>query len=46
MHNVVNSADISGGKEKIMQALLGLTLVFLSALILNTVNPNFFVTGS
>lgn len=36
------SGDMSSGKEKIIQSLLGLALVFLSGLILYTINPNFF----
>lgn len=37
------SGDISTGKDRIVQALLGIVLVALSALILNFVNPTFFV---
>lgn len=37
-----SGADISSGKEKITKALMGIVLVFLSALILNTINPGFF----
>jgi len=36
------AGDISTGKDRIIQALLGLVLVFLSALILHTINPSFF----
>lgn len=36
------SGDISQGKDRIMQALLGVILIALSAVILNFVNPNFF----
>ena len=36
------SDQMSAGKEKITQALLGLTLVFLAALIMHTINPGFF----
>ncbi len=38
----LGSADVSAGKEKITQALLGLVLVFLAALIMHTINPGFF----
>lgn len=34
--------SIDSGKERITQALLGIVLVILSALILNFVNPSFF----
>ena len=37
-----SSGDMSSGKEKIIQSLLGLAIVFLSGLILYTINPNFF----
>jgi hypothetical protein len=37
------AGDISSGKDKIVKALLGLALVFLSALILHTINPSFFI---
>lgn len=33
---------ISKGKTRIIQSLAGLAVLFLSALILNTINPNFF----
>lgn len=33
------------GKERIIQALLGVVLVFLSALILHSINPTFFKFG-
>lgn len=36
------SSDVSAGKEKITKAILGLVLIFLSALILHTINPGFF----
>lgn len=36
------SGDISEYKQKIMQAISGIVLLFLSALILYTVNPDFF----
>jgi len=34
--------DISSAKNRITQALAGLALLFLSALILYTINPTFF----
>ena len=37
-----SGGDMSGGKEKIIQSLMGLCLVFLSGLILYTINPGFF----
>jgi threonine/homoserine/homoserine lactone efflux protein len=33
---------INKAKEKIMQSIAGLILLFLSAVILYTINPNFF----
>ncbi len=36
------SGDISEAKQKITQALSGIVLLFLSALILYTINPDFF----
>jgi len=36
------SAEVTAGKEKITKALLGIVLIFLSALILHTINPGFF----
>lgn len=45
MFSGVASGEISSGKEKITKALLGLALVFLSGLILHTINPSFFVWG-
>lgn len=38
----LGSGSNSAGKEKITQALLGLVILFLAALILNTINPDFF----
>ena len=38
----LGSAEASAGKEKITQALLGLVLVFMAALIMHTINPGFF----
>jgi len=40
-----SSGDVSTGKERITQALLGIVLVFLSGLILHTINPTFFTFG-
>ncbi len=40
------STEVSAGKEKITQALLGLALVFLAALIMHTINPTFFTYGN
>lgn len=37
-----NAERSAKGKERIMQSLGGLVLLFLSALILYTINPNFF----
>jgi len=37
-----NSEFVNQGKERIMQALLSLILLFASALILRTINPGFF----
>jgi hypothetical protein len=42
---VGNAGDISSGKDKITRALLGLVLVFMSALILHTINPAVFSLG-
>ena len=39
-----NSEFVNQGKERIMQAMLSLILLFSSALILRTVNPGFFRT--
>lgn len=36
------SGDITEAKERIFQAISGLVLLFLSGLILYTINPNFF----
>lgn len=36
------SGTVENAKNRIMQALLGLTLLFLSAVLLNFINPNFF----
>jgi bacteriorhodopsin len=36
------SGDISSAKTKMMSALAGLVLLFLSGLILYTINPTFF----
>lgn len=36
------SGDISDAKQKIMQSLSGIVLLFLSALILYAINPDFF----
>ncbi len=38
-----DSGKMEKAKERIMNSLVGLVLLFLSALILYTVNPNFFV---
>lgn len=38
-----NSEMVNQGKERILQALLSLILLFSSALILKTVNPGFFI---
>jgi len=40
-----NSEFVNQGKERIMQALLSLILLFASALILRTINPGFFTVG-
>ena len=40
-----NSEFVNQGKERIMQALLSLILLFASALILSTINPGFFNTN-
>ncbi len=37
-----DSSRIEKAKERIMQSIAGLVLLFLSALILYTINPNFF----
>jgi hypothetical protein len=37
-----NSEFVNQGKERILQALLSLILLFASALILRTINPGFF----
>jgi ABC-type antimicrobial peptide transport system permease subunit len=36
---------VSDAKNRIMQALLSLAILFLSAVILKTVNPGFFILG-
>jgi len=38
-----DSGKIEKAKERILQSLGGLVLLFLSALILYTINPNFFI---
>lgn len=38
-----NSENVNQGKERILQALLSLILLFCSALILKVVNPGFFI---
>ena len=43
MSSAGNSGAIDKYKERIMQSLLGLVVLFLSGLILYTINPNFFV---
>ena len=40
-----DSGKIDKAKERIMQSLGGLVLLFLSGLILYTINPNFFTIG-
>ena len=40
-----DSGKIEKAKERILQSLAGLVILFLSALILYTVNPNFFTAG-
>lgn len=37
------TAKLDEGKKKIMQSLYGLVILFLSAVILYSINPNFFV---
>lgn len=37
-----DSSAIEEGKRKILQSLAGLALLFMSAIILYTINPNFF----
>ncbi len=37
-----NSELVNQGKERIMQAIFSLALLFLSALILKAINPGFF----
>jgi len=37
------TAKLEEGKKKIMQSLYGLALLFMSAVILYSINPNFFV---
>ncbi len=45
--NIATAGDqtqkIEEGKKKIMQSLYGLALLFMSAVILYTINPNFFI---
>ncbi|MFH1546587.1 MAG: pilin [Patescibacteria group bacterium] len=38
-----NQEGLQSGKDRIIAALVGLTLLFLSSLILYTINPTFFV---
>jgi hypothetical protein len=40
-----SSGDISTGKDRISQALLGIVMVFLTGLFLHTINPAFFSFG-
>ncbi|MGL5831216.1 MAG: pilin [Candidatus Altimarinota bacterium] len=40
-----NSEAVSKAKEMITRSLVGLVVLFLSALILYTINPNFFTLG-
>lgn len=37
-----NQAGLQSGRDRILAALVGLTLLFLSSLILYTINPTFF----
>jgi hypothetical protein len=39
-----NTGSIDEAKKKIFQSIAGLVLLFLSAIILYTINPNFFTT--
>ena len=39
-----DSGALTSAKERIVRSLLGIAILFLSGLILYTVNPNFFVT--
>jgi uncharacterized membrane protein YhaH (DUF805 family) len=43
MFSGTSAGDISSGKDKIIKAIFGLMLVFLCALILHTINPQFFL---
>lgn len=40
-----DSAKIDEGKKKLTQAIIGIAILFLSGLILYTINPNFFTGG-
>lgn len=40
-----NTAAIDDAKAKIIQSLAGLILLFISAVVLYTINPNFFTLG-
>ncbi len=42
VQTTVDSGGLEKAKERIMQSLMGLVLLFLSALILYTINPTFF----
>lgn len=41
-----DSGALTSAKERIVRSLLGVAVLFLSGLILYTINPNFFVTTS
>ncbi len=43
MFSGASSGEITSGKDKIVKAILGIVLVFLSALLLHTINPQFFL---
>ena len=40
-----DSAKVDAAKARIMQSIAGLVLLFLSGLVLYTINPSFFVAG-
>jgi type IV secretory pathway VirB2 component (pilin) len=40
-----DSEAINAGKKRILQSIVGIIVLFLSSLILYTVNPTFFTNG-
>ncbi len=42
MFSGASSGDVTSGKDKIVKAIFGLVLIFLSALLLHFINPEFY----